>query len=577
MDRMKLVDEKIKENHDIYERMDSDKDLVLLTDKTFVDGKGKNIEGLIHVIRNTPAWQAYVIINKLLKIKWQPIVESSVKLSKDRISDIECFTNDMWAQIDEFLSDSEAWSGGINAWIFDQLVKRGEAGARFWPYFDKEKNLVLDCQLVDIRWCPYELNEWHCNITSEQSSYLVKKFGEGKMKNAGVTLSGTLYEVRNFWDKDKEEIWVGGKKIDENENIFKIPPFVAVKASRGSTFRDSDYLKWTSESFLFLNRELFSKDDLIASISQTLSLGAYAPATEQVSDKIPLGTPAIPPATIGENIRTDVPHTAVPTGDLNNAYLKSEQSLNVDIQHSGVTEMGTGNSQAPDTAVMVTKNSELQREFLKADIDAMAAFRQKTTRLIFNMITKLPKDSAVKTAMGIQGMKHRYTPAMLGDPSTYRITYEPMMISREQNIANTATANAQRGILPEEFILRDTMQIRDIDGIQRQLRMQEARQADPTIGMIEMAVRYLDEAEDLKDDEADEARLMAWVLTENIITTRRAMMAPPQVPRASSQSPKMPEVKPNQQGLLALGGPDIVGRNGGNEARGEVSMPKIGE
>ena len=565
MDNMQLVKDKIVELGDLYKRMDITAKLVLLDPYEFKDWQEK-VTKAISITRNTPAWQAYVMVNKLSKLKWQTVVESTAKMAKSKIALIERFSNDIWAQVDEFLGDEGGLAGGINAWNADQVVKRGPIGARWWLYFDKQGNLIIDCLPLDMRWCPFELNEWYCNITWLNAEVIKRQFKGEKDFNT-EKLTGTNLEMRDFWDKDKEEIYVGDVKIGEKENEFKVPPFVVTFPSVGSTFRDKGYLKWSFEDVLFLNRDLYDAENQIASIAQTLSLASVLPSYEQVDKEIPVSKPVDKVAGIGEQARADVAHTLIPRGDLNNALMKATQDLRVDLDHGGVTDTEAGNNTDPGrTALYITTQNSLADEKLGPRKDALATFKLKSIRMIFDFYVKLAgmkKTQEVK--LGIHGMKHSYSAEKLGDPATYRIMYIPLMVSREQNIANTVVGLSQRGWLPDEFILQDTMQMSDPDGIIRKMNMQKAREADPTIGWVEMAESYLEESQELEGDEAEDKKLLSMMLIDNVVITRRQRMAPTPPP----QLPQPTEVKPNTGGLKAIAGP------GGNGARGKTEVPML--
>ncbi len=563
VDVMQLVDDKITELTELYTRMDTTKDLVQLTPYELQDYNDNKIEKTVSVTRNTPAWQAFVMSNKLVKVHWQTVVESSDKLTPSKIRTIEQFSDDVWAQVDEFVGNKFGLSGGLNSWLANHVIVRSLIGVRWWLYYDKDKNLVIDCLPVDMRWCPFELNEWYCNISWRNAAAIKKQYG------VGVSVSGNDIEVRDYWDFESEQVFVDKKKVFEQGNPFGTPTFVVIMPSVGFMLRDKGYIKYEAESFDFLDRELYDEQNRIASIAQSLALEAIIPGYEQADKEINLAKPAIIPPMPGENVRTDVPHTRVPRGDLNNAFVKSAADITQDINRGGVTDTEAGNNDQNRTALWVTTQNELLNEKLKPRVDALASFRQESIRMIISQYVKLGevKKGAREIDLGILGMKHRYSAGQLGDPSTYRITYKPMMVSKEQNIANVAIANAQRGILPQRFILTDTLQVQDPDGMMRELEMEKAKQADPTIGLFEMALRYAEEAEELTGVDADAKNLESMMLTDSAVLMMRQRRAAA-MPQAAQPSPRpaqpvpQEEVKPNTGGLMALTGPG--GGNGGS-------------
>ncbi|MFA6307070.1 MAG: hypothetical protein WC639_04675 [Patescibacteria group bacterium] len=548
MEIMQLVDDKIKELNGLYVRMDKTKER-LENPYELKDYDGKTISKAISVTLNMPRWQANVMADKLLKLQWQTVVQSSSKLPKTKISAIEQFSDDVWSQIDEFLSEQRGLTGGLDTWNAKKVVTRGPIGARWWLYYDKDDNLIIDCQPLDMRWCPFELNEWYCNITYRDAESLKLEYQDQEGFSVGG-LGGNDLEVRDCWNGDKEEIYVAKKKIGEKPNPFKVAPFVVVMTSAGFQFRDKGYLEHESESFDWLDRDLYDEANRSASIAQSLAMDSLLGGFEQ--ERANPSDPAVKPPAPDESINVGIgeTHHRIERGDLNNAYMKASQEITQAISRGGVTDTEAGNNEQGRTALWVTTQNALLVEKLKPWQDSLADFRQKSMRMIIDQYIKLGKIKKSKEIdFGIRGMKHRYSAEQLGDPSTYRITYVPMLNSQEQNIANVAIANAQRGLLPQRFILQDTLQVQDPDGMIRELEMEKAKQADPTIGMLDMALSYAEEAQELTGIDADIKNEMSRILTENVVVMRRqrrmAMMPQP--------TPKE-EAKPNMQGLMALTG-----------------------
>ena len=575
-DNMKLVEDKIKALGELYTRMDETKDLVQLKAYTLKDFDGKTaIQQSISVTRNTPAWQAYVMVNKLVKVKWQTVVNSSAKLSSTRIRDIETFSDDVWAQVDEFLGDKFGMAGGLMSWLANHVIVRSLIGARWCLYYDKDDNLVIDCLPVDMRWCPFELNEWYCNITYRSAESIKAEYGEA------VEVSGAEVEVRDFWDKDVEEVYVNKTtKIAEKKNLFGVPPFVIIMPSAGFMLRDKGFIKYEAEDALFLDRGLYDEMNRALSIAQTLALDTIMPATEQETED-DIAKPPVPFPMPGETVRVQKGerHLRIERGDLNNAFMKATSELEKDIDHGGVTDTEAGTNTSDRTALWVTTQNELLNEKLKPRVDALAGFRKKSMRMIIDQYIKLAgvKTGKTEREIGIHGMKHKFSSAQLGDVATYRIDYIPMMVSKEQNIANTALANAQQGLVPHRFILQETLQVEDPDGLLRELELERAKQADPSISLFEMALRYAEEAETLSGVDADAKNEMSRMLTESgVLIRRQRRLAATAQEKPLPEKAQVPQLsfpegpKSNTQGLRLLTGP---GGNGG--APGGRSVAKV--
>ncbi len=570
----KLIDDKITELNLLTTRMDNTKSL--LEDLySLVDYNNKKIDDAISVTRNLPITHAETMANKLIGLEWQAKVESSNKLPKTLISHVEQFSDDVQAQIDEFIKNEHGISGGMNSWQSKKVVTRGPIGARYWLYYDKDA-LVIDALPLDMRWCPFELNEWGCPISRRTAAQIKAQYSKkGKdwaVSESLIPTSGNDHEVRSFCNDETEMVFVNGKKIAERPNIYKEYPFVFVMSSVGFQFRDSGYIEHESESFDWKNRNLYA--ELNRSASMLTSAGFYAlyPGyLQSTKDKVSKPADQVPGSGEVARVAEGEEHKIVEKGKLEAAFVEGSRDLEADIARGGVADIESGNTEAPNTALLVTTVNALLSEKLKPYKDALADFKQGTLRKIISQYIKLAELKKGKEIdLGRMGMKHRYSAKELGDPSTYQITYIPMLNSKDQNIANVAVAGAQRGLLPDEFILSDTLQVQDVSGMTRKMEMQKAKSLDPSIGLIEQAIAFAEEAEDLEGIDADIANMKSMQLYDSAITIlkQRDMALQPVTP-GTQEVPK-----PNMQGIMGLGGamPTVGGNGGGPEAEASTKV-----
>ncbi len=587
MDNIALVNDKISEFSDLYKRMD--KTRALLEDKYKLKNfEDKDIPKSVSVTRNTAAWQANVMSDKLMKLKWQTKVESSNKLPKTLISHVEQFANDVCAQVDDFIATEYGIGGGADGWKAKKIVRRGIIGERILLYYKNDK-LVIDYAPLDMRWVPFELNEWANMRLWLPSSELQKKYPG----DATAKLSGKDIEVWDFWDKKRNEVYVvgggttftststgassklTGDKIDEKPNVFETLPFVIVMSSAGNQFRDRGYLEHEAESFDWLDRNLYDEANRSASIAQTLALsdflmGFVKTTKGNVSDPVP--DPPMPDETVHTAIGEE--YIPIERGKLAESFLKASQIIDQDIMLGGVSPMESGNTGAPNTAIMVTTVNAILIERAQCSMDAIATSKILDLSMELDQYIKLSKLKKVKEVdIGVQGMTHRHKASDLGDPSTYRITYVPSLNSKDQNIANVAVAAAQRGLLPTRFILEETLQVEDPDGLIRELEMEKAKALDPSIGLIEQAIAFVEDAEDLEGDDKEIALAKSMSLYDSaiVIMKQRDMATIPQpvggAPAATTTPGAQEEPKSNLQGIMGLGAqmPKVVaGGNGGS-------------
>ena len=112
--------------------------------------------------------------------------------------------------------------------------------------------------------------------------------------------------------------------------------------------------------------------------------------------------------------------------------------------------------------------------------------------------------------------------------------------------------------LPLKYNLEHILQVEDPDSVMRALELEEAKRADPAIGLFEMAVRSAEEAEDLEDEQLkDIKKIESKMLTERGVAVIRERKAPQQLPEKA----RVPTVEqpPRGRGLTPLlGGSELT-------------------
>ncbi|GAI98669.1 unnamed protein product [marine sediment metagenome] len=164
--------------------------------------------------------------------------------------------------------------------------------------------------------------------------------------------------------------------------------------------------------------------------------------------------------------------------------------------------------------------------------------------------------------LGVTGRKRKYTPQQLGDPGTYTITNELRSQNKKMEIVNLAMFTASRGDLPLEMRLKDILKADDPDGIMRQLGIEEARRADPALGLFQMAMRYAEEAEEHEGADAEALKVQSQMLTERCCSIiRQRTQAPQELPEEATV-PEVEKEEPGAQPLIPLLGGGTPGARG---------------
>jgi hypothetical protein len=508
MDTNSLIDSRLLELQELYSRMDATKNLVYLTPYTLMklDGKSK-IERAISVTMNNPAVFANAVISDLVQAKRQIVVEG---LTDEQNHDIETFGENAFAQADEILTRRSGQSG-LWGWLCNHVCIRATIGARWITTFVNNE-FTVDCLPVDMRYCPYVFGrdglKWAANISYRDASSIKEEY-----PTANVT--GRDIEVRDYWDCEKNEVWIDGRLALRQNNPFEKVPFVIVLPATGFMLRDKGYLAHEAEDLLAFNRGLYDELNRTVSIEQTLGMDIIEPAMEQESSDGDLHTDELPLPGQTLKVKKGERHLLVPRGDLNNATVTARQDIQKAIEQGGINDIDLGNVSQRVSAVWITEQTIIRSKFEEPRLQALATFYQQAHRMLIEQTLKtVGNRSDLKVNVGKAGKKRGYSPQRFGDPTQYTITYRYMTHSKKEEIANLAIAQAARGILPLSVILKDILMAEDPAGIMRELETEEAHRADPAIALFEMALQYAEEAESLEEPEADIKKLQSMMLTE---------------------------------------------------------------
>lgn len=545
MNTLEMVNDRVKELDPLYSRMDKTKDLVYLT---AYELKGlvseKKLDGVANVTTNWPAIFANAIISDLMGSIWQTVVEGG-KLSNKQTTVIESFVEDYLDQIDEHLGLRGYCD--LFTWLCNHVCIRSIVGARLITTINKDEYKV-DCLPCDMRWTPFQFGtnglEWVANITFRSAAQIEQEYG--------VKITGKDIKVIDFWDGEKNETYIVDKKVREDANTFLYPPFVIVIPSSGYMLRDKGYIEHEAEDLFFLNRELYAERSRSMTIEQTLAMDCLRPPYEQETEDP--GKPSEKPPITEETLKVmkGELHKLLPRGDLTNAFRTGRADVQRDLQMGGVNDIDLGNVSQTVSAVWITEQSEIRNKLIRPRVKALNSFRQQLIRMGIDQYIKESErgKSSKELLVGNTGKKRTYSSGQLGDPKTYTITNELMSQSKKQELVNLAMFEASKDDLPLKIRLTDILKADDPDGIMRELEMEKAKRADPTIGLFEMALRYAEEAENLTGDEADVRKLQSMMLTDRLCALIRQGRNG-QVPEEGKVAQPEPR-GPGVQGLVPL-------------------------
>lgn len=560
MDTWGIIDNRMKAMSDLNIRQDNTAKLLLWDDTPYKlvkpDGKTE-LRDAISVTPNLPKVFAHGVISDLLGGKWQTVVEGKISNRQSHL--IEQFVDDNLAQADELLL-TRYGIPSLFGWLCNHICVRWAVGVK-WISQIIDGEYKIDCVPTDMRWTPFVRNKWVAPITftrkddlEEELEKLAKQGGEYDKPSLG---DGDI-EVRDFWDNDKNELWVDKKLVFSQKNTLGYPPFVIVTPASGFMLRDRGYLKHEGEDILFLNAKLYEELARSISLEQTSGYAGLYPAYEYET-KTTDGSPSKPVPKIDETLK--VPegerHLPVPRGDINRAG----QTARVDIQQmiSEGAPLSPRQYNTPPSAVLLAGETELIARLQNVRKDALGIFRSQLARM---MIDQFIKSGKGETSIGKRGMRDRYSSLKLGDPDNYTISYHLSVKSKRQELANLAEFSAAYGRLPLKWNLTNILMVDDPDGVIKDLEIEEARKADPVIALSEMGVRYAEEAEEMEDSsDKDLKEFQSKLLIERAVSIIKQRQQPiqPVLPE-KARVPQVEQLKPSTRAVTALAGEKGVGQ-----------------
>jgi len=550
-DTWEIVSKCMTSLNDLHDRMDETRKLVYLEPFVLKNFKEQKADNVISVTGNRPAVEANAIISDLMGAKWQTIVEGDVTQKQSRV--IEQFIEDNLDQADEFLLKRFGLVG-LYDWLCNHICIRGPIGTRWLSLVENEEYHV-DCVPCDMRWTAYEYGREGFNfvapITWRTSDELLNEFPEAE----GKLLKGKKdIEVRDYWDDEKNEVWIDKQLIKTQPHNLGRVPFVIAFPPSGFMLRDKDYIKHEAEDLFFLNRALYEEYNRSLSIEQTLGMDILTPPYEQEVEVLD-ADPAQPVPKSGQvtKVRKGERHVPVPRGDLNRASMTARQDIQRMIQQGGINDIDLGNVSQQVSAVWITEQSEIRNKLIRPRLLGLQIFKEQLSRLMIDQFLKTSQGTS-ELMVGRTGKKSSYSIAKLKDPDKYTISCHLMTKSKKQEVANWAIANVARGIAPLKVILRDILIVEDPDEWERELQLEEARRADPAIALFEMAIRYVEEAEELEDETlADIKRIESKMLTERGVAVIQQRKQPQPLPEEATV-PKVEPTKGQTNALLPLMG-----------------------
>src|SRR3990167_4412189 len=500
----------------------------LLTD---FDGKTK-LDDVVNVTENRSASYMSRIIAGLISSKWQTVVDGSI--SKRDSFKIEQFIEANLQQADEYLMNQYGMAG-LDVWLANHVCHTSLIGVEWISSIDDEGNYNIHCLPTDMRWTPFILNKWASPITWRDKEDLLEELEnyDKTAKDSGDethyylkpdNLADTDNEVRDYWDKDVNELWVAEKLVFRQPNWTGKLPFVFVWPPSGFMFRDKGYLANESPGLLYLNQNLYDQLSRQLSIDATIGSENINPRYERPVKDFGGEPMDVPARGESQDVLEGELHQLVPRPDLNRAGLASRDEVMRLIEEANPLSPRAYTS--PPSAIEVTTEVELLEQLQHPQVLALETFKAQLARLIIDQCLGLGRDSVF--TIGAMGRQKDFRISDLKGAGKYTITCTMMKGNKRISIVNEARALAMWGRAPMEYILRDVWQVEDPDGWLRAMELERAKAANPAIELAEMAVRYAEEAENTEDETEREFRNhISRMLVHDYVMMMRQRMQPP--------------------------------------------------
>lgn len=554
----------------LHDRMDVTRKLVYLEDYELKNFKGQKMDNVIHVTGNKAAVFGNAIITDLQKTIFQTVIAGDI--SKRDSARVEQFIDDNLEQADEYILQRYGLVG-LFEWLCNHVCVRGPIGAEWYPWIeDNEYN--VHCLPLDMRWSPYMFGDkglkWVAPISWRTSDELISELeNNNDVDLSKIPKDKTDIEVRDYWNSEKNELWVEKQKILERPNPLGKPPFVIVFPPSGFMLRDKEYLEHEAEDIFYLIRGLNDEVNRTLSIEQSLIFNVLRPGYEREVEHLTAEpSPPVPQTGQTADVKKGERHVPIPTGDMNRANMSAKQDIYRMIDE-GAPIAPRMYTQPPSGAELLAEMEALAR-LQNSRIIALKVFREQLSRLMIEGYRKVAGGGSYP--IGKVGRRRSYSAVQLKDPDKYTISLRPMTKNKRQELANLAMFSAAYGRLPLQYNLENVLQVEDPDKVVRALEIEEARKADPAIGMFEMAVRYAEEALEIEDEKlSDIKKIQSKMLTERGVALIKERKMPAPLPE-KARVPQVETPPANQGNLL----PTLIGGGGGGGGASPIAKPEGG-
>ncbi len=548
----------------LHDRMDKTRDRVYNTPYEMPDlgDPTKPMGGVINVTMPFGAIIANTVINDLMTSFRQTIVEGSISAKTQKL--IEGYIDDNREEADEDLVNSDWHASLFEIWC-NHVCIRSYIGVR-WVSQIVDGKYVIDAMPVDMRYCPWEYGNGVLNyaapISFRTRAELEVKYAQ-IIKDKSISLTGKstqLFEVRDYWDSEKKELWINDVLALKQKNPLGEVPFVISAPATGFMLRDKHYIEHDAEDILYLIRGVLDEMNRTASIEQTKGAETIRPPYVDLREK-PDGGPAKQPPKTGQTKQKKVgePWELLKTPDINTAFLTGRADLAKVIQMGGVNDIDLGNVSQTVSAVWITAQAGIRKKFSGPRLKAITQGDQQLARMMIRQTQNAVEleSGSPEILVGGAGRQRPYTADKLGDPKQYSIRIELRSQSKTEEIANLVQFESAPD-LPYEWRLEHILGANDPKGIIRMKANEDSLELDPAQKFADLGLKLAREAEESQDEqEKDVLNLRSMMNIERAVAILKQRLQPAPLPEEEPKLKSSPKGSPrplvNMPNLLGPG------------------------
>jgi len=505
----KLVQAKIEEMKPLTDRLNEDEKLYLLEPYEMTKlGSNEKEKDVSNVTLNDPLLYAKKSIAIVGSYERQTVIEGK-DLTDKQTTKLEQFLDDIFYMANEFLAKRGIPS--MEAFINEQACIRGSIQGRCCIRTDEDGGIIPDILPLDRRWFPYDTDmngmTWAAPISKRSKSQVQREYGE-----VGVRLKDRDNDVIDFWNAEKEIVFVEKKVAKEQPNPYGYVNFVNSICPIGTMLNTKDSLKHKGESIFWPNRNLWKETNEITTILKTLSRKALkgglelqrslnSPDKGKEPEESPYKEDVVIETEMGGGFKQ------LPVNDIKSATRLLYSIIETRQQRGELTPLDYGTLAFPLSSVAILNLIAARNDIFAPILSMIASYYQAMSRMVINQCISLGGEIKI----GRPGAYNVYNPKDL--EGEYSIQYQFTLLSKEQTAADSALAKSLRGVLPDDYILREILKVKNPDGMRYELQSEEAERVDEVLFLYRRARALLE-----KDKPTEEDQIEAYILAERIKT-----------------------------------------------------------